>query len=57
MRTNSSHQPLSAFENCLARISEKYLAGISETERKWRNDSNKWATQVNFAAWAIEVLF
>ena len=33
------------------------VAGISETERKWRNDSNKWATQVNFAAWAIEVLF
>ena len=33
------------------------VAGISETERKWRNESNRWATQVNFAAWAIEVLF
>ena len=31
------------------------FAGISESERKLRNESNKWATQVNFAAWAIEV--
>ena len=32
------------------------IAGISETERKRRKESNLFTTKINFTAWLLEVL-